>query len=51
MDAVRFEVRRLLSEGIYHPNEIFNILYPVYQGHYSKLREIIAEEKNYAKCV
>lgn len=47
-DTVRYEIRRLMGEGIYHQDELFNILYPVYQGHYSVLREIINEEKNYA---
>ena len=47
-DAIRYEVRRLMKEGIYHQDELFDILYPIYQGHYSVLREIIAEEKNYA---
>lgn len=47
LDPIRYEIRRLLSEGVYHPHELFSILYPIYNGHYSKLREIIAEEKNY----
>lgn len=47
-NALRYEIRRLLKEGIYHQDELFAILYPVYTGHYSVLREAIAEEKNYA---
>lgn len=47
-DAVRYEIRRLMSEGIFHQEELFEILYPVYEGHYSVLRDIISEEKNYA---
>ncbi len=47
-DAVRHEIRRLLAEGVFHQDELFEMLYPVYQGHYSVLREVIAEEKNYA---
>lgn len=47
-DAVRYEIRRLLKEGVYHQDDLFSVLYPVYMGHYAKLREIIAEEKNYA---
>ncbi len=47
-DAVRYEIRNLLKQGIYHQDELFAILYPVYAGHYSVLREIIAEEKNFA---
>ena len=47
-DAIRYEIRRLLKEGVYHQNELFSDLYPVYEGHYAKLREIISEEKNYA---
>lgn len=46
--AVRYEIRRLIKQGVYHQDELFGILYPVYNGHYAKLREIIAEEKNYA---
>lgn len=44
--AVKYEIRRLMGEGVYHQDELFRILYPVYFGHYSRLREIIAEEKN-----
>lgn len=46
--ALRSEIRRLMDDGIYHQEELFSIIYPVYRGHYSKLREVIAEEKNYA---
>ena len=48
MDPVRYEIRDLLKQGIYHQDELFAILYPVYSGHYSKLRAIIAEEKDNA---
>lgn len=47
-NAVRYEIRRLMAEGIFHQEELFELLYPVYQGHYSVLRDVIAEEKNYA---
>jgi hypothetical protein len=47
-EAVRYEVRRLMKEGVYHQDDLFNILYPVYEGHYARLRNIIAEEKNNA---
>lgn len=48
MDPVRYKIRDLLQQGIYHQDELFSILYPVYEGHYSKLRDIITEEKNNA---
>ena len=37
-----------MKEGIYHQDELFHVLYPHYNGHYSKLREMIAEEKDNA---
>lgn len=47
-EAVRYRIRELMSEGIYDANDLFEVIYPTYNGHYAKLREIIAEEKNYA---
>jgi hypothetical protein len=47
-DAVRYEIRNLMKQGIYHQEELFALLYPIYAGHYSVLRDIISEEKNYA---
>lgn len=47
-EVTREMVKGLLRRGIYDYDEIFNTLYPVYNGHYSKLRSIIAEEKNNA---
>jgi hypothetical protein len=46
MFDIREEVKLLLRNGIYCPKEIFNRLYPSWNGHYSKLREIIQEVKN-----
>lgn len=46
--AVRGRIRRLMREGVYHQLTLFNVLYPEYKGHYSRLRSIIAEEKNNA---
>lgn len=43
---VKKDVKLLLSNGIYCPREIFNRLYPTYVGHYSTLRNVIAEVKN-----
>lgn len=40
------EVRRLLKNGVYDQNTIFNKLYPEYMGHYSVLRNIISRIKN-----
>lgn len=48
MSEIRTKIRRLMREGIYHQDELFALLYPYYNGHYSRLRAIIAEEKNYA---
>lgn len=48
MSTVREQVRGLLRSGVYDYDRIFNTLYPSYKGHYSKLRSIIAEEKNNA---
>lgn len=39
-------IRGLLRQGVYHQDDLFRRVYPVYDGHYSKLREIIQEEKN-----
>lgn len=46
MTNVREKVRRLIDEGVYDQNEIFRLLYPTYNGHYSVLRKVIAMEKN-----
>lgn len=40
------DIKLLLSNGIYCPREIFNRLYPTYVGHYSVLRNKIADVKN-----
>lgn len=40
------QIRSLLRQGVYHQDDIFNRLYPHFPGHYSRLREMIAKEKN-----
>ena len=45
---MRNEIRSLLKQGIYHQEEIFRRLYPTFPGHYSRLRDMISEEKNNA---
>lgn len=47
-EQARLEIRILMNNGIYHQDELFRRIYPTYIGHYSKLRELIAEEKHYA---
>jgi len=44
--AARNAIRGLLRQGVYHQDELFRRVYPEYKGHYSKLRDIIQEEKN-----
>lgn len=46
MKALRKKIRELLDEGIYHQEDLFVLLYPTFPGHYSKLRQLIAEEKD-----
>lgn len=48
MIDVRTQIRKLMKEGVYHQDSIYQLLYPNYPGHYSRLRAIIAEEKNNA---
>lgn len=43
---IRSRVKKMIASGIYDQNVIFNLIYPTYVGHYSKLRDIIAEVKN-----
>lgn len=43
---IRQEVKLLLRNGVYDPREIFNRLYPLWNGHYAHLRKIISEEKD-----
>ena len=43
---VKKEVKALIASGVYDQNTIFNKLYPIYTGHYAKLRDIISEVKN-----
>ena len=40
------KVKHLINTGVYDQHEIFNRLYPLYKGHYSKLRDIISKVKN-----
>jgi len=46
--TLRQKIRELMKEGVYHQNDLFRIIYPTYNGHYSVLRRVIAEEKNNA---
>ena len=46
-EEARVKVRRLMKEGVFHQDKLFALLYPHYDGHYSKLRQIISEVKNY----
>jgi len=43
---VKNDIKKLMSQGVYCPREIFDRLYPTYVGHYSKLRDTIAQVKN-----
>lgn len=40
------KIKRLIDNGVYCQNKIFNYLYPQYKGHYSTLRSEIAKVKN-----
>lgn len=42
----RSKVKELMDAGVYDQNTIFSILYPTYEDHYSRLRDIISEAKN-----
>lgn len=35
------EVRRVMSEGLFDPQDIFNQLYPQYRVHYNTIRHAI----------
>ncbi len=48
MSTIRQKIKGLLREGVYHQDQLFLLLYPNYPGHYSRLRDIISEEKNNA---
>lgn len=39
-------VKEMIGAGVFNQHQIFNMLYPTYRGHYSKLRDIISEVKN-----
>lgn len=45
-ETVEKEVRFLLFNGLMCQNEIFNRLYPTFNGHYGRLRDIIGKVKN-----
>ena len=47
MDNTRKEIKQMLRNGIYCQFEIFNRVYPTFNGHYSTLRNMIAEEKTH----
>lgn len=44
--TLREKIRELMKQGIYDQNELFRLLYPHYNGHYSVLRKVIALEKH-----
>ena len=44
--TLKQKIRALMNEGVYHQDELFRLIYPHYNGHYSILRKQIAEEKN-----
>ena len=43
---MRDEIKKLIELGLYDQHDIFKILYPIYKGHYSALRDLISEVKN-----
>lgn len=40
------EVKKMIIDGVYDQNIIFNSLYPRWDRHYSILRDLIAKVKN-----
>ena len=46
INHMKKEIVHLLKQGVYDQDEIFRVLYPVYNGHYSKLRRVIADLKH-----
>lgn len=40
------KIKQLMKAGVYNQHVIFDTLYPTYGGHYSTLRNLIAEVKN-----
>lgn len=40
------EIRGLIKNGVYNQHEIFNRLYPLWNGHYSTLRNMISTIKD-----
>ena len=44
--AFEQEIREMIKNGIVNQHELFNRLYPVFNGHYCDLRELIAKVKN-----
>lgn len=43
---VRTLVREMLKAGVTDQHLIFEKIYPLYVGHYSRLRDLISEVKN-----
>ena len=43
---VHNQIKSLIRAGVNCQHEIFNALYPTFRGHYSRLRDMIAEVKN-----
>ncbi len=46
MDNIKKEIKTYIKNGVYHPNEIFNRIYPTVSIHASRLRELISTVKN-----
>lgn len=40
------KIRRLIKQGYTCQHELFQMLYPTYNGHYARLRDEISEVKN-----
>jgi len=43
---MRETIKQMISAGVFNQHQIFNTLYPTYNGHYAKLRDLISEVKN-----
>lgn len=48
MSNTQARIKSLIGQGVYHQDKLFATLYPTYKGHYSRLRDLIAKEKNNA---
>ncbi len=45
-NKLKRRIRNLLKDGVYCQHAIFKTIYPTYMGHYSVLRNTIAEVKD-----